>query len=187
MKEVKATKVTNLTPLLKAISYAARRHEGQRRKDGATPYVAHPMRVSTILAQEFKVSDPDVLCAALLHDTIEDTTADWDELAKEFGRKIASWVAALSKDKRLEEAERERVYFEGLMKSGVEVKLCKLGDTLDNLLDSRTLPRPGKEKALGKARHLLELFAPGFPEAWMHVMDRVRREAQALEEELADG
>ncbi len=184
MKELHGKKVTNLTPLLKAISFAAQRHQGQMRKDRKTPYVAHPMRVSAILAQEFKVSDPEILTAALLHDTIEDTTTDHDDIAKEFGSQVAAWVAALSKDKRLQETERERVYFEGLGKSPVEVKLCKLGDTLDNLIDVAGLERASQEKALGKAKHVVELFSPGWPDQWAHAMDRVKRAIGELEASL---
>ncbi|MCE9582057.1 MAG: HD domain-containing protein [Planctomycetes bacterium] len=184
MKEFQGKKVTNLTPLLKAISFAAQRHQGQMRKDKKTPYVAHPMRVSTILAQEFKVSDPDVLCAALLHDTIEDTTTDWDEIAKHFGPKVAGWVAMLSKDKRMEEDKREEKYFEELAKAPVEVKLCKLGDTVDNLIDVGGLERPSQEKALGKAKHLLELFRPGWPVEWEHAMERVARQVSELQASL---
>ncbi|MEK7466136.1 MAG: HD domain-containing protein [Planctomycetota bacterium] len=183
--EIQGKKITNLTPLLKAISFAAQRHQGQMRKDKKTPYVAHPMRVSTILAQEFKVSDPDILCAAVLHDTIEDTTTDWDDVAREFGQKVAGWVATLSKDKRVEEHERERVYFEMLGKASVEVKLCKLGDTLDNLIDVAGLDRPAQEKALGKARHVVELFGRGWPDEWAHAMDRVKRAIFDLESALA--
>lgn len=177
-------KVTDLTPLLKAISFAAQRHQGQMRKDKATPYVAHPMRVATLLTQEFGVRDPDVLCAALLHDTIEDTTTDRDDLTKEFGAKVAGWVALLTKDKRLPEDERERKYFDGLAGACVEVKLCKLGDTLDNLLDVKSLEREKQEKALGKARHLVELFAPGWPEEWARAMERVRQAIAELEAAL---
>jgi len=184
MNEFQGKKITNLTPLLKAISFAAQRHQGQMRKDKKTPYVAHPMRVSTILAQEFRVSDPDILTAALLHDTIEDTSTDWDDVAREFGSKVAGWVAALSKDKRVEEHERERVYFESLGKSCVEVKLCKLGDTLDNLIDVTGLERPAQERALGKARHVVELFSPGWPDEWAHAMDRVKRAISDLDGSL---
>ncbi|MBI2921563.1 MAG: bifunctional (p)ppGpp synthetase/guanosine-3',5'-bis(diphosphate) 3'-pyrophosphohydrolase [Planctomycetes bacterium] len=171
----------DLTPLLKAISFAAQRHHGQMRKDRKTPYVAHPMRVATLLAQEFGVRDPDILCAALLHDTIEDTTTDHDDIVKEFGARVAGWVSALTKDKRMAEEARERAYFDGLAAACVEVKLCKLGDTLDNLMDVRGLERPSQEKALAKARHLLELFAPGFPAEWTHALERVRRAAAELE------
>src|SRR5215217_2629487 len=96
--------------LLEAASFAARAHRHQLRKDGQTPYAAHPFRVCLIVRHVFGIDDPDVLAAALLHDTIEDTTTDFDDLAIAFGPRIAGWAAALSKDGRLPEPEREAAY-----------------------------------------------------------------------------
>src|SRR6476660_6714705 len=87
--------------LLEAASFAARAHRHQLRKDGQTPYAAHPFRVCLIVRHVFGIDDPDTLTAALLHDTIEDTTTDFDDLEKQFGVKVAGWVAALTQDKRL--------------------------------------------------------------------------------------
>src|SRR5260370_39562517 len=92
---------TTHRPLLEAIAFAARAHQGQLRKDGRTPYVSHVYRVCLIVRQIFGVDDVSVLTAAVLHDTVEDTTTDFDDLAKEFGSEVAGWGAALSKDKRL--------------------------------------------------------------------------------------
>ena len=61
----------DIRPILEAVSFAARKHVGHLRKDNATPYIAHPVRVMTILATVFQVEDPEVLAAAVLHDTIE--------------------------------------------------------------------------------------------------------------------
>src|SRR5438477_9602344 len=94
-------------PLLEAASFAARAHRSQLRKDGQTPYVSHPFRVCLIVRHVFGVEDPRILTAAVLHDTIEDTTTDRDDIVKEFGSDVGAWVAALSKDARLPEAERE--------------------------------------------------------------------------------
>ena len=92
--------------VLDAIAFAARAHHGQLRKDGKTPYASHPFRVCLIVRDIFAIDDPYVLAAAVLHDTIEDTTTDFDDLEKHFGREVAEWVAALSKDKRRHERER---------------------------------------------------------------------------------
>src|SRR3954462_381480 len=81
--------------LLEAASFAARAHRHQLRKDGQTPYAAHPFRVCLVVPHVFGLDDPDFLAAALLHDTIEDTTTDFDDLEKAFGPRIAGWVAAL--------------------------------------------------------------------------------------------
>src|SRR5713226_9468833 len=97
-------------PLLEAIAFASRAHQGQLRKDQRTPYASHVFRVCLIVRQVFGVEDAAVLTAAVLHDTVEDTTTDFDDLEKQFGAEIAGWVAALSKDKRLPDAEREKAY-----------------------------------------------------------------------------
>jgi len=144
------------------------------RKDKVTPYFAHPARVLFLLRDAFEVKDPEALAAGALHDTLEDTTTDFDDLVRRFGPRVAGFVALLTKDKRLPEAERERAYFDGLRTAPIEVKLCKLADSLDNVLDSVGLPPAGREKALQKARHLIEIFAPGFPEEWTHALDRLR-------------
>src|SRR5438067_177442 len=99
--------VATVRPFLEAISFAARAHHGQMRKDGLTPYASHAFRVCMVLRHVFNVADPRILTAAVLHDTIEDTTTDFDDIAEEFDAEIAQWVAALSKDKRLEEGPRE--------------------------------------------------------------------------------
>src|SRR5229473_1601342 len=89
------------TQLLEAVAFAARAHHGQFRKDRATPYVSHTFRVCLIARDLFGVDDPRVLAAAVLHDTVEDTTTDHDDLSERFGPEVAAWVASLSKDKRL--------------------------------------------------------------------------------------
>ena len=116
--------------LLSAISYMARRHHGQYRKDGETPYASHPMRVVAVLMLGFGIDDADILTAAALHDIIEDTEADFDELEELFGDTVAHYVAALSKDKRLPEQQREEKFMEQLIAAPLAVKLCKLADQL---------------------------------------------------------
>src|SRR6266496_1092982 len=119
-------------PLLEAVAFAARAHHGQLRKDGRTPYASHVFRVCLIVRHVFGVEDPAVMQAAVLHDIVEDTTTDYDEIEEEFGAKIARWVADLSKDKRLPEAEREKAYEARLAQSPWQVKVCKLADIFDN-------------------------------------------------------
>ncbi len=139
----------------RADRFAEERHEGQFRRDGRTPYVEHPRNVMAILRDELGVEDPEVLAAALLHDTIEDTRTDHDDLQDRFGRRVADLVAVLTKDKRLPEPRREREYFARLARAPREAKLCKAADTLHNLRDTDAAHRP---KALGKARKLLRVL-----------------------------
>lgn len=167
------TNVANAQRLAEAISFAARAHQGHLRKDGETPYVAHPMRVLTVLATEFGVTDPDLLAAAVLHDVLEDTRTDHDDLSERFGRRVADYVAALSKDKRLPEDVREQEYLQQLIAAPLEVKLCKLGDVYDNLADSDSLADAAREKHVNKARELVSRFSPDLPAEWRHVLSLV--------------
>lgn len=147
----------NLEKLLQAVSFASRSHQGQLRKDGRTPYAAHTSRVCLIVGQVFGFDDPEMLAAALLHDTIEDTTTDFDDLLEQFGRNVATWVKALTKDKRLEETEREEAYIEQILQADWQVHVIKLADILDNMIDSKHLDDKRRQKA--KLRHQAYLTA----------------------------
>jgi (p)ppGpp synthase/HD superfamily hydrolase len=120
-----------------AVSFAALRHEGQYRKDGRTPYFAHPVRFALAVRHVFQVSDQTALLAALLHDLIEDTTTDYDEIEERFGKEVADTEAALSKDPRLPESEREAAYDRQLSQASWQARLVKLADVYDNFCDSR--------------------------------------------------
>ncbi|GIW79196.1 MAG: hypothetical protein KatS3mg105_1003 [Gemmatales bacterium] len=159
--------------LLEAISFAARAHQGQWRKDGQTPYVSHVFRVSMIVRDVFAVSDARVLTAAVLHDTVEDTTTDHDDLAEHFGPEIAQWVAALSKDKRLPHDVREQAYCAQLRQAPWQVQICKLADILDNLMDSRNMPPEKQARSLSNARRYLEAMASNLSEPTRHAWELV--------------
>ncbi len=133
----------------KAAAFAAREHRGQLRRDDLTPYVSHPVRVALTVAVTFGCTDETVLAAALLHDVIEDTTADYDDLLQQFGQEIADIVSCLSKDKRVVEPERERRYDERLSEGPWKAKLIKLADVYDNFADATddTTRRSFAEKA----------------------------------------
>src|SRR5215467_4740242 len=143
-------------PLLEAIAFAARAHRPQVRKDGHTPYVSHVFRVCLVVRHVFGVDDPRVLTAAVLHDTIEDTTTDYDDLREQFGDDVASWVAALSKDKRRQEDEREGEYMAELARSPWQVQVCKLADIFDNLLDSSHMPAEKRWRTFRNAHSYLK-------------------------------
>lgn len=145
--------------LLEAASFAARMHEGQYRKDEKTPYVSHVFRVTLVVRDVFEVNDRQVLTAALLHDTLEDTTTDFDDLAEQFGVEVARWVSALSKDKRLEEAEREREYIRVLQTSPWQVQICKLADVFDNLMDSYRLTADQRPTTMKRVRGYIDALA----------------------------
>lgn len=157
-----------------AASFAARAHQGQLRKDRRTPYFAHPVRVALTVRHVFGVDDAVALCAALLHDTIEDTTTDYDDLIAAFGQEVADAVAALTKDARLVEKERERVYDEQLKTASWQARLVKLADTYDNFCDSTEGPQ--RTKAAEKARRAIACAGadPRFKQAVAALEERLR-------------
>jgi len=127
---------SDLTLLLKALAFAAHKHRDQRRKDPeASPYINHPIALANVLVNEGGVDDTEVLCAALLHDTVEDTDTTHEELVNAFGSRIARIVAEVTDDKKLPKAERKRLQVEHAATLSREAKLVKLADKISNLRD----------------------------------------------------
>jgi guanosine-3',5'-bis(diphosphate) 3'-pyrophosphohydrolase len=149
---------------MEAVSFAARAHRHQLRKDKETPYVSHVFRVLLVVRHVFGIDDPKMLVAAVLHDTLEDTTTDHDDVEARFGADVANWVAALSKDKRMPETEREKAYVEQLARAPWQVKVCKLGDIFDNLMDSRTITSEQRARVIQIAHRYLNGMKPNLPE-----------------------
>jgi guanosine-3',5'-bis(diphosphate) 3'-pyrophosphohydrolase len=167
--------------LLEAVAFAGRAHRSQTRKDGETPYASHVFRVCLILRHVFGFDDPRMLTAAVLHDTVEDTTTDYDDVKERFGEDVAGWVAALTKDKRLGEHEREAAYVEQLRRAPWQVKVCKLADVFDNVMDSPHTRPEQRAKTLRNARRYLPAVADGLPaegqQAW-EIVARLVEEAE---------
>ena len=127
--------------VLKAVQFAAEKHRNQRRKDAdASPYINHPIALADVLHREGGVDDAVVLCAALLHDTIEDTATSPQELAEAFGADIAGVVLEVTDDKSLPKAERKRLQIEHAPAASPRAKLVKLADKICNLRDIAASP-----------------------------------------------
>jgi guanosine-3',5'-bis(diphosphate) 3'-pyrophosphohydrolase len=125
-----------LALLLKALAFAAHKHRDQRRKDAeASPYINHPIALADVLVNEGGVTDYEVLCAALLHDTVEDTATTHEELVDAFGSRVARMVAEVTDDKRLPKQERKRLQIEHAPHLSEGAKLVKLADKICNLRD----------------------------------------------------
>lgn len=153
------------TMILRAAEFAAHKHRDQRRKDAkATPYINHPLAVACVLAEEGDVQDPEVLAAALLHDTIEDTDTTYDELRGTFGQRIADLVAEVTDTKFLGKQTRKKLQVARASRSSQAAKLVKLADKICNLRDM--LARPPRRWPLKRKREYFE-FAK-------RVVDRVR-------------
>lgn len=128
-----------------AAAFAARKHAGQLRRDGRTPYFSHVVRVAMTVSEIFGCHDEETLAAALLHDLIEDTTTDYEDLLERFGKGVADMVAVLTKNMSMPEAAREKDYDARIARADWRVRLIKLADAYDNLLDSEHDPRGEKE------------------------------------------
>ncbi|MEO8656342.1 MAG: HD domain-containing protein [Ramlibacter sp.] len=132
---------SQLGAFVKAVAFAADKHRNQRRKDAdASPYINHPIALANVLANEGGVDDATVLCAAVLHDTIEDTETTADEIRALFGQKVAAVVLEVTDDKSLEKQLRKQRQVEHAPHISTEAKLVKLADKISNLRDILASP-----------------------------------------------
>jgi GTP diphosphokinase / guanosine-3',5'-bis(diphosphate) 3'-diphosphatase len=142
----------------RAYEVASHWHKDQKRKSG-DPYITHPLAVATILAE--LGMNTETLCAALLHDTVEDTAYTLVELRGEFGEDVAALVdgvTKLDKVKYGDSAEAETVRkMVVAMSRDIRVLVIKLADRLHNMRTLRYMPRDKQER---KSRETLEIYAP---------------------------
>jgi len=147
-----------ITALQKAYETAERMHDGQKRKSG-DPYITHPLAVATILA-ELGMTQA-TLCAALLHDTVEDTPYTLEQLTADFGdevRHLVDGVTKLDKVKYGDSAQSETIRkMVVAMSRDIRVLVIKLADRLHNMRTLRYLRQDKQERI---ARETIEIFAP---------------------------
>jgi (p)ppGpp synthase/HD superfamily hydrolase len=125
---------TDLVKLAHAADYAARQHIAQRRKgERAEPYVNHLIEVAALLAEATAGEDVVLLMGGLLHDTLEDTDATYEDLEQRFGPEVASLVAEVTDDKSLPKEERKRLQITKTPGKSRRAKLLKLADKTSNL------------------------------------------------------
>ncbi len=144
--------------IIRAYEVAADSHEGQFRRSGE-PYITHPVAVAEILAELGMT--PATVAAALLHDTVEDTSYSLDDLRVDFGDEIARLVDGVTKLDRVtygeaSAAETVRKMVVAMAKD-IRVLVIKLGDRLHNMRTLKYMPKAKQEK---KARETLEIYAP---------------------------
>lgn len=136
--------ISELVLLLRAAQFAAEKHKAQHRKDvEGSPYINHPIAVAELLARVGGVHDPEVLAAALLHDTVEDTDATFDEIERAFGVEVRRLVAEVTDDKTLSKEVRKQLQIEHAAHASVGAKLIKLGDKICNVIDVLDNPPSG--------------------------------------------
>jgi guanosine-3',5'-bis(diphosphate) 3'-pyrophosphohydrolase len=157
---VRAAEPIDRDAVERAFAFACERHADQRRRSGED-FITHPLEVAKICAG--LRLDTRALCAALLHDTVEDTSANLAEVQRVFGEGIAQLVDGVTKLTGITFESRDESQAENYRKmmvamaSDVRVILIKLADRLHNM---RTLEALPKQKQVSKARETLEIYAP---------------------------
>jgi GTP diphosphokinase / guanosine-3',5'-bis(diphosphate) 3'-diphosphatase len=139
--------MADLLTLVRAYRVAAEQHRGQTRKDvPPTPYINHPVEVAAILCEVAGVEDVQVLAAAVLHDTVEDTGMTVDAIREQFGARVAALVAECTDDKSLPRAERKRLQIANASHKSAEARLIKIADKITNVTDIASADWPVERK-----------------------------------------
>ncbi len=159
-KILKDDKQYDMSKIISAYEFAAKAHEGQKRSSGQD-YIIHPLAVSYILLEIGM--DTDTICAALLHDVVEDTPATLDDLKKRFGQDVAMLVDGVTKLSKIPTNTKEEQQAENIrkillaMSQDIRVMIIKLADRLHNM---RTLKYRPLEKQRATALETMNIYAP---------------------------
>jgi guanosine-3',5'-bis(diphosphate) 3'-pyrophosphohydrolase len=148
--------------VVRAYKIAERAHHSQLRDEGS-PYIEHPLRVALIVAEELGQCDADVVCAALLHDVVEDTSVTVAEIQEMCGDAVAHFVELLTKEKIDDPVQKRaatRDYLFRIASDSTEVLTLKLADRLDNLRSVGVIPDWDKRR-----KYLLETYWQYLPVA----------------------
>ena len=150
----------DLSKIISAYEFAAKAHDGQMRSSGK-PYITHPLAVAYTLLE--LGMDTDTICAALLHDVVEDTDATLDDLKKRFGQDVALLVDGVTKLSKIPTSTKEEQQAENIrkillaMSQDIRVMIIKLSDRLHNM---RTLKYRPMEKQRSTALETMNIYAP---------------------------
>jgi len=128
--------------VLKATQFAALKHCDQRRKDGKTPYIIHPISVAMILSEIGSIEDLEILSAALLHDTLEDTDTSAHELEKIFGSRVRIIVEELTDNDMLTFSQRKQMQIDNAPYLSKDATLVRIADKISNVSDVIENPPP---------------------------------------------
>jgi len=147
--------LTGICLVTEAAGFAARRHTGMARKGrGNEPYVNHLAEVAHFLAVATSGADAELVAAGWLHDTIEDTETTREELADEFGTRVADIVAEVTDDMSLPKDKRRQKQIEDAPHKSPDAKLIKIADKLSNI-HARLVPRPTEAQRVDLAAYTI--------------------------------
>ena len=140
--------------ITRAFNFASSRHSGQRRKGQAQePYINHLAEVAQLVAEATSGTDPNLVAAALLHDTVEDTQTEPSELATVFNEDVASLVGEVTDDKSLRKEERKAIQIAKAPQKTPRAKILKLADKTSNLRSIAKSP-PENWDSVRKAEYI---------------------------------
>lgn len=153
-----------------ALEFAEKAHKGQKRKNSDAAYITHPIRVAERL--EANGFSEELICAGYLHDTVEDTLIEIEDIERKFGPRVAKLVAAHTEDKSKSWKERKQHTIDTIKNAEKDVKYLIVADKLDNLL--------GLEKDLKQQGEIVwEKFNAG--------IDKQKWYNQSIAENMYDG
>jgi guanosine-3',5'-bis(diphosphate) 3'-pyrophosphohydrolase len=136
--------ISEIPQFIEALYFAAEKHRDQRRKNrGQTPYINHPIELTYLLSTVGRITDREILIAAVLHDTIEDTATTPEEIEEIFGEKVKSLVLEVTDDKSVPKGKRKEQQLLGADKLTVEARLIRIADKISNVTDLGNSPPMG--------------------------------------------
>lgn len=176
----------NQTLLLQAIAFAGQKHRTQRRKDGVTPYLNHTVHVALLLAEVGGVTDAEILAAAVLHDTIEDTDTTVEEIAVHFGDRVAGLVLEVTDDDSMSYPLRKQWEIDHAPDLSPDATLIKIADRTSNVMDLYEAPAQGwaikrRQQYLVWAEMVVNGCKPVNPPLLEHFREVARRGRQQLD------
>ena len=134
----------DLKRIFEALLFAAEKHKAQRRRgDGNAPYINHPIAVAYYLTRYCDVVDVQVVIAAILHDTLEDTDTTPREIEEKFGAEVLRLVQEVTDDKSLPREVRRNLQVKTVSERSAGAKLIRLADKISNVTDLTKTPPPG--------------------------------------------
>ena len=168
------------------LNFAAKKHEGQFRADGVTPYIEHPIKVAKLIKKYKKSRNIDaIVAAALLHDTLEDTYTSYRELVDNFGEIVASLVMEVTTASYMPHLVGKGNYLKHKMIDMSNYSLCiKLADRLANLMDAGSLPDERKQKIIFDTYEIVEYLEEKrqLTDAHKALIEAIKTELKKLEQ-----
>lgn len=170
-----------------ALEFARQAHGDQQRKYNLEPYIKHPIRVAETVKSV--PHTPEMICAAYLHDVVEDTTVSPEDIEEKFGKDVAKLVEELTDQfikenyQHLNRKQRKKREVERQAQISNQAKTIKLADVIDNTKDIVNNDPNFARKYISEMESMTEVLKGGDPELWMRARKEVQRGKELLKKE----